>query len=115
MVTTGECYPQCCAIESDRWEGASVMVWGGMSWDHKTLLVCIDDTLTAQRYIDNTLQPVVLPFLQQHDDVTAFQQDNARPHSACISMEYLNNVNASILNRSLTNRTFMGYYENIDR
>ena len=52
----------------------------------------IDGTLTAQRHIDNILQPVVLPILQQHDDVTTFQQDNARPYSARISMEYLNNL-----------------------
>ena len=69
------------------------MVWSGISVDHKTPLVCIDDSLTAQRYIDNILQPVVLPFLHQYDDVITFLQDNTRPHSAGISMEYLYNVN----------------------
>ena len=58
--------------------------------------MCIDGTLTAQRYVDNILQPVIPPFLQQNDDVTTFQQDNA-PHSARISMVYLNNVNVNVM------------------
>ena len=84
-------------VEGDRWGRASVMVWGSISGDHKTPLVCIDGTLTAQHYIVNILQPIVFPFLQQHDDVTTFQQDNAPPHSAHISMEYLNNVNVNVM------------------
>ena len=98
------------------------MVWGGISGDHNIPLVCTDGTLTARRYIDNTLQPVVISFLQQHDDLTTFQQVNARPHSARISMEYLNNVNVNVMtwpaystDLSLINRTFMAYYENTSR
>ena len=94
---TGERYAKCCVIEGDKWGGARVIVQGGISGDHKIPLVCINGTLTAQRYIDNILQAVVLPFLQHHDDVTTFQQDNAPHRSARISMEYFNNVNVNVM------------------
>jgi len=83
--------------EGDRWGGSSVMVWGGISEDHRTQLVCIDGNLTAQRYIDHILEPVVIPFLQQHGDVTTFQQDNARPHSARITTDYMNTADINVL------------------
>ena len=58
---TGERYVQCCVIEGGRWGGTSVMVSGGISGGHETPLVCIDGTFTAQRYIHNIMQPVILP------------------------------------------------------
>ena len=84
-------------FRDDRWDGSSVMVWGGISEDHRTPLVCIDGNLTAQRYIDHILEPVLIPFLQQHGDVTTFQQDNARPHSARISTDYMNTADINVL------------------
>ena len=69
----------------------------GMSEDHRTPLVCIDGNLTAQRYIDHILEPVVIPFLQQHGDVTTFHQDNAGPHSACITTDYMNTADVNVL------------------
>ena len=46
----------------------------------------------CQRYINEVLQPVVLPFVQQHHVV--LQDDNARPHRARIVQQFLqqNNV-----------------------
>ena len=69
---------------------AAVVLWCGQ---HKTPLIFIDGNLTAVRYRDNVLTPVVVPFIQRHNAV--FQQDNARPHVARVSMDYLaaNNVN----------------------
>ncbi|UYV80897.1 hypothetical protein LAZ67_19002125 [Cordylochernes scorpioides] len=58
-----------------------VMVWGAISFDSRTPLVVIPGTLTAQRYVDDILWPVLLPFLSHHPGLT-FQQDNARPHTA---------------------------------
>ena len=77
------------------WGGGSIMVWGGISWTHKTPLIVVDGNLTAQRYVDNILVPVVVPFLQTHNDVNVFQQDNARPHSARLTQRFLgdNNIN----------------------
>ena len=56
------------------------MVWGGMSVRSRTELLVLNGTLTGQRYINEVLQPVVLPFVQQHHVV--LQDDNARPHPA---------------------------------
>ena len=42
------------------------MVWGGICGDQKTDLLIIDGNLTARRYIDQVLRPVVLPFVQRH-------------------------------------------------
>ncbi|UYV83005.1 hypothetical protein LAZ67_22001722 [Cordylochernes scorpioides] len=57
-----------------------VMVWGAISFDSRTPLVVIPGTLTAQRYVDDILRPVLLPFLSHHPGLT-FQQDNSRPHT----------------------------------
>ena len=67
-------------------EGA---LWFGEGSVH---LVVINGNLTGQRYIDEVLRPVVVPFLRQHQ--CQFQDDNARPHRARIVQEFLrqNNV-----------------------
>ena len=49
----------------DRWGGASVMVWRGIS----TELGVISGNLSAQRYISLVLRHVVLPFLNAHRDI----------------------------------------------
>ena len=64
------------------------MVWGAISFDIRTPLVVIRGTLTAQRYIDDILKPVLLPFLLQCPELF-FQQDNARPRTARVAMNYL--------------------------
>ena len=52
--------------------------------------------MTAKRYVDE-IRPVVIPFLDQHDDVTIFKQDNARPHSASISTAYVEQEDVDVL------------------
>ncbi|GFT02136.1 transposable element Tcb1 transposase [Trichonephila clavipes] len=59
------------------------MVWCGIGYHSRTLLVRIAGTLNSQRYISEILEPVVLPYLQGLG-TTIFQQDNARPHVARI-------------------------------
>ena len=79
-------------VEHDRYGGGSLMVWGGISVRFRTELLVLNGTLTGQRYINEVLQPVVLPFVQQHHVV--LQDDNARPHRARIVQQFLqqNNV-----------------------
>ncbi|GFY22525.1 transposable element Tcb2 transposase [Trichonephila clavipes] len=45
-------------------------------------------TLTGQRYADYILRPHVGPFLNGHPGAI-FQQDNARPHTARVSLDFL--------------------------
>ena len=64
-------------------------MWGGISCNTRTPLVQIEGNLTAQRYIDEVLEATVFPFLQANPEVSIFQQDNARPHSARITIARL--------------------------
>ncbi|KFM63742.1 Transposable element Tcb2 transposase, partial [Stegodyphus mimosarum] len=68
-----------------------VMVWGTISYDSRSSLVILRASLTAQRYADNILRPVALPFMSRHPGAI-FQHDNARPHTARISLKYLRAV-----------------------
>ncbi|GFV22846.1 HTH_Tnp_Tc3_2 domain-containing protein [Trichonephila clavipes] len=58
-----------------------VTVWGAISWDTRSSLVVLQGTLTARRYADDILTPIVLPMLSSHPGAI-YQQDNARPHTA---------------------------------
>ncbi|KAK7483344.1 hypothetical protein BaRGS_00025404 [Batillaria attramentaria] len=64
-------------------KGAS---WCGAGCDggDRTPLVMVDGNLTAQRYIDQIIRPVVLPYLQQQPHGVLYQQDTAPPHTASV-------------------------------
>lgn len=49
-------------------------------------LVLIEGRLTAQRYVDFILRPVVVPFVRQQN--VTFQQDNTRAHVTRVSMGF---------------------------
>ncbi|KFM59999.1 Transposable element Tc1 transposase, partial [Stegodyphus mimosarum] len=68
-----------------------IMVSGAIAFDSRSPLVRILDTMTAQRYLDNVLRPVAIPYLQGLPNVI-FQQDNARPHSARICQHALQGI-----------------------
>ena len=84
------------------------MVWGGISHYGVTPLVFIDGGqgvgvqrnagrrrggLTADRYVNEIIRPVVLPYLAAHPGMI-LQQDNATPHTARVTRNFLqqNNV-----------------------
>ena len=87
-----ERYVNCAIVEDDRYGGGSLMVWGGISVRSRTELLVLNGTLTGQRYINEVLQPVVLPFVQQH-----LQDNNARPHRARIVQQFLQHNNVDHL------------------
>ena len=51
------------------------MVWGGISAVGKTLLIVIDGKMTAQRYREEVLQPVALPYLHRNLGLNAISQE----------------------------------------
>ncbi|UYV80051.1 hypothetical protein LAZ67_18001526 [Cordylochernes scorpioides] len=65
-----------------------IMVWGAIAYDSRSPLLRIQGTMTAQRYVDNVLRPVTLPYLQGVPNAL-YQQDNPRPHTARISQQAL--------------------------
>ena len=54
---------------------------GGIHFRGKTNLVVVRQNMNAQRYCNDILRPVVIPFMNRHYGFV-FQQDNARPHTA---------------------------------
>ncbi|UYV67829.1 K02A2.6-like [Cordylochernes scorpioides] len=68
-----------------------IMVWGAIAYDSRSPLLRIQGTMTAQRYVDDVLRPVTLPYHQGVPNAL-YQQDNARPHTARISQQALQDV-----------------------
>ncbi|UYV70330.1 Transposase [Cordylochernes scorpioides] len=68
-----------------------IMVWGAIAYDSRSPLLRIQGTMTAQRYVDDVLRPVTLPYLQGVPNAL-YQQDNARPHTARIRQQALQDV-----------------------
>ncbi len=55
--------------------GGGVMVWAGVCYGQRTQVHFIDGILNAQRYRDEILRPIVVPFI--HDHHLMLQHDNA--------------------------------------
>ena len=72
------------------------MVWGGVSRGRRTPLVIVREKLTAQRYIDQILKPIVL-LRRQHQRACILMQDNARPHTANITRYFFERHDITLL------------------
>ncbi len=70
--------------------GGRVMLWAGVCYGQRTQVHFIDDILNAQRYRDEILRPVVVPFI--HDHYLMLQHDNARPHVARICTQFMEGI-----------------------
>ncbi|GFU71279.1 DDE_3 domain-containing protein [Trichonephila clavipes] len=66
------------------------MVWEAISYESRSTLIVMRGILTGQRYVDDILRPHVGPFLNGLPGAI-FQQDNARPHTARFSQDFLSN------------------------
>ena len=73
--------------------GGSVMVWGCFSFDCKLDLVTIQGNLTGARYIQEVLDPVVVPHFDDHTLASRplFMDDNARPHRSRAVTQFIHN------------------------
>ena len=60
----GERYTDCNIAEHDRFDGGSVMFWCGICYDGRTEMYRVNGgSITALRYIDKILDPIIRPFL----------------------------------------------------
>ncbi len=75
--------------------GGGVLVWAGICYRQRTQVHFIDDILNAQRYRDEILRPIVVPFIHDHD--LMLQHDNARPHVGRICTQFLEAENITVL------------------
>ena len=55
------------------------------------------DNINAQTYIDYVLVAEALPFIQFHGPNVTFMHDNARPHLAAITRQFLPTNNVHVL------------------
>ncbi|MCJ8746846.1 hypothetical protein PDJAM_G00146480 [Pangasius djambal] len=76
--------------QHDRFGGGSVMVWGGISMEEHTDLYRLDNgTLTAIRYRDEILGPIVRPYAGAVGPGFLLVHDNAQPHVARVCRQFL--------------------------
>ncbi|UYV76443.1 hypothetical protein LAZ67_14000409 [Cordylochernes scorpioides] len=87
----GESSNPAAIVERPTVRQRGIMVWGAIAYDSRSPLLRIHGTMTAQRYVDDVLRPVTLPYLQGVPNAL-YQQDNARPHTARISQQALQDV-----------------------
>ena len=86
----GQRYAACNIVQHDRFGGGSVMVWGGISMEGRTDLYWLENgSLTAIRYRDEILEPIVRPYAGAVGPGFLLMHDNARPHVARVCRQYL--------------------------
>ena len=82
-----EHFSSSCVLEVDSCGGGSVMMLSTILNDRKIDLVHVPGNLMAVRYRDEILQPHLMHVIDQQREL--FQQENARPHTARVAMNYL--------------------------
>ncbi|GFT97851.1 transposable element Tcb2 transposase [Trichonephila clavipes] len=65
-----------------------VRVWRRPAYDNRSTLIVMSGTLTGQRYVGDIFRPHVGPLLNGLPGAI-FQQDNARPHTAKVTQDFL--------------------------
>ncbi|GFY09721.1 transposable element Tcb1 transposase [Trichonephila clavipes] len=76
--------------ESVRFGGGGVLVYGGISIDgHTDLYIIRDGPLTARRYRDEILRPIVVPYAAAIRDYFILMDDNCGPHRANLGENFL--------------------------
>lgn len=94
----GERYLDSTVREVRPFGGGSIMVWGGITLDGRTALHVFENGgVTARRYIDEILEPIVIPFANQIGPNFILQQDNARPHTARIVQKNFEEQNLEVM------------------
>ena len=74
---------------------STISVENAISYARKTQLMNIPGNLSAAPYRDEVLTPHMLPAMNLRRDV--FQHDNARPHTARATVDFLANQNVTVL------------------
>uniref|UniRef100_A0A9J7X314 Tc1-like transposase DDE domain-containing protein n=1 Tax=Cyprinus carpio carpio TaxID=630221 RepID=A0A9J7X314_CYPCA len=86
----GERSAACNILQHDWFGSGSVMVWGGISLEGRIPLhVLARGSLTAIRYRDEILRPLVRPYASAVGPGFLLMQDNARPHLAGVCKQFL--------------------------
>ena len=85
----GERFAESCIDRKVPFGGGSVMIWGGISTGGKTDLIHVAGNLNGQRYLNEVLNPVAIPYIRTLGAGGTLQDDNARPHGARLVNDHL--------------------------
>ncbi|KAL0153149.1 hypothetical protein M9458_051545 [Cirrhinus mrigala] len=93
----GEWFADVNVVDRVAHGGGWVMVWAGVCYGQRTTTKVhfIDGILNAQRYHDEILRLIVVPFI--HDHHLMLQHDNAQPPVARICTQFLEAENIPVL------------------
>ncbi|GBM60028.1 hypothetical protein AVEN_147591-1 [Araneus ventricosus] len=70
-------------VERDHYRGGGLLVWKGIATNGRTnLYVFAGGSITAARYRDEILHPLLWPFISAMGIDAIFMDDNTRPHRA---------------------------------
>ena len=92
----GERFNEDMILEKTNRGYGSVNVWGGIIGHQKTPLIRLQGRITADAYIQDVLEAHVLPFFGERPNST-FMQDNAPPHRAILTKDYLAEADIPLL------------------
>ncbi|KAI4901531.1 hypothetical protein NFI96_009958 [Prochilodus magdalenae] len=92
---------RCAASHmKSRFHTEAVNVWGGISLeDHTALHVLARGSLTAIRYRDEILRPLVRPYAGAVGPGFLLMQDNSRPHVAGVCQQFLQDEGIEAMDR----------------
>ncbi len=91
----GERFAEVNVVDRVAHGDGGVMVWAGICYGQRTQVHFIDGILNAQRYRDEILRPIVVPFI--HDHHLMLQHDNAWPHVARVCTQFMEAENIPVL------------------
>ncbi|KAL0153140.1 hypothetical protein M9458_051561, partial [Cirrhinus mrigala] len=90
----GERFADVNVVDRVAHGGCGVMLWAGVCYGQQTQVHFIDGILNAQRYRDEILRPIVVPFI--HDHHLMLQHDNAWPQDL-YTVQFLEAENIPVL------------------
>ena len=69
--------------------GGGVTVWEGVCSRYRTPLQLVNGTVTGSYYLNNIINPVIVPLHEQHRCDFIFMDDNAPAYQGCIHRKWL--------------------------
>ncbi|KAL0152484.1 hypothetical protein M9458_052207, partial [Cirrhinus mrigala] len=90
----GERFADVNVVDRVTASGSKVMIWAGVCYGQRTQVHFIDGILNAQRYRDEILRPIVVPFI--HNRHLMLQHNNSWPYVARICTRFLEAENIPV-------------------